>query len=432
MMNVKAIIIAGGLGTRLKEITGNKPKLLIDLCDKTLLDYQIDCLVDCGISKIIIVGGNDCDQIASFVRNNYSSNLVTVIKDYETQGTANAIRIGLKESQDDSIVLYGDLLFDLDFSKFIKFHHSVKSYITSLVHLSDHPSDSDLVDFHVSLQLKGIYPKGIHRNSNLKYSLAGIYLISKSVIPLIDDFKSGNFESEILTYFLKNFPKNTFVYQNRFFCKDIGTPERYHKALNFLEYETFGGFHKVSRAIFLDRDGTIIKNIPYLNDFSKIVFLDKSLQGLLLLKNMGFMIFIVTNQPGIARGDVLTSELNEIHENLIRTLINFGIIINGIYYCPHHPDSGFQGEISALKFRCQCRKPSIGMIKEITSDFNINLLKSYVVGDDLVDLELSQNIGATFLGIMQPDSIQNNIFKFSNLLEVAYYIRSELGHDDNN
>ena len=102
---------------------------------------------------------------------------------------------------------------------------------------------------------------------------------------------------------------------------------------------------------------------------------------------------VVTNQPVIARGEVTYDELNEIH-NKMETLLGYdGAYLDAIYYCPHHPDKGFEGEIPSLKIKCECRKPSPGMLLQAASDFNIDLHESWMIGDGRNDIEAGKNAG---------------------------------------
>lgn len=133
----------------------------------------------------------------------------------------------------------------------------------------------------------------------------------------------------------------------------------------------------------LDRDGTIIKNIPYLSDPDLISFLPGAIAGLNRLVQAGFGLVIISNQSGIARGLVTPDQLNAIHTRLRKLLADEGIPISGIYYCPHHPDD-----------RCACRKPQPGLLVNAIQDNQFDPEKSFMIGDSMVDIGFGKNAGA--------------------------------------
>lgn len=137
------------------------------------------------------------------------------------------------------------------------------------------------------------------------------------------------------------------------------------------------------RAIFLDRDGTINVDKHYLNDVDQLELLPGAAAGLRRLSDLKFKLVVVTNQSGIERGLITPHQLASIHRRLHQILEDEGVILDGIYVCPHEPAS-----------RCRCRKPEIGLAVQAARDFAIDLAASFVVGDKLADIELGNRIGA--------------------------------------
>ena len=107
----------------------------------------------------------------------------------------------------------------------------------------------------------------------------------------------------------------------------------------------------------------------------------------------GYLCIVITNQPVIARGEVTEAELEVIHNKMETLLGNEGAYIDAIYYCPHHPDRGFSGERPEYKIECSCRKPRPGMILEAAKKYNIDIEKSWMVGDSINDIEAGKNAG---------------------------------------
>jgi histidinol-phosphate phosphatase family protein len=136
------------------------------------------------------------------------------------------------------------------------------------------------------------------------------------------------------------------------------------------------------KAVFLDRDGTINEEINYLSKIEELKVLPKVPSAIKLLNENGFLVIIITNQSGVARGIFTIGTLNEINEHLINTLRSEGAKIDGIFICPHHPDSG-----------CDCRKPKTGLLKKAALEFKINMSSSYMIGDKYTDLKTGVNSG---------------------------------------
>lgn len=156
------------------------------------------------------------------------------------------------------------------------------------------------------------------------------------------------------------------------------------------------------KAVFLDRDGTIIKNVPYLNDPERIEFLPYVLEGLKILISNGFNLFIVTNQSGVSRGFIKLKELEEIHKRIKNILKKEGIKIKDIVYCPHLPENN-----------CNCRKPKTGLIEILIKKYKIDLKKSYLIGDKDEDILLAKNMGIKSISVsdkinVEPDFIAKN------------------------
>ena len=119
------------------------------------------------------------------------------------------------------------------------------------------------------------------------------------------------------------------------------------------------------------------------------------------------MAIVVTNQPVIARGEVTKDELEEIHNKLETLLGNEGAYLDAIYYCPHHPESGFNGEIKELKVDCDCRKPKPGMFLKATEDYNIDLENSWMIGDSDNDVKAGEAAGCSCIKIGTSEKVKN-------------------------
>ena len=148
---------------------------------------------------------------------------------------------------------------------------------------------------------------------------------------------------------------------------------------------------KKQKAVFLDRDGTINKYVGFLRNIDEFELLDGVDEAIKRINESGYLAIVVTNQPVIARGEVSFAELEEIHNKMETLLGEKGAYLDGIYYCPHHPHKGYEGERPELKIDCECRKPKPGMLFKAAEDFNIDLSRAWVVGDGENDIRAGIN-----------------------------------------
>ncbi len=143
------------------------------------------------------------------------------------------------------------------------------------------------------------------------------------------------------------------------------------------------------RAVFLDRDGVIIEDTGYIDSTKRVVFRPKVAEELKKLKEKGFLLVIVTNQSGVARGYFSEKTLRKINKSLVEKLKEEGVEIDAVYYCPHHPE----GKIKEYAFPCSCRKPQPGMIIQAARDLNLDVQASFLIGDSERDILAGQAAG---------------------------------------
>src|SRR5690606_33960573 len=145
------------------------------------------------------------------------------------------------------------------------------------------------------------------------------------------------------------------------------------------------------KAIFIDKDGTLIPNIPYNVDPEKITLSTNSLDGLVKLQRMGYLLVVITNQSGIARGLFQEEDLNVVKSKLETLFSEGNIQLSGFYFCPHHP----QGSVLKFAKTCNCRKPAYGLFLQAAKELSINLSESWTIGDILNDVEAGNRAGCS-------------------------------------
>ncbi len=175
------------------------------------------------------------------------------------------------------------------------------------------------------------------------------------------------------------------------------------------------------RAVFLDRDGTIARDVHYCSRPQDFELLRTVPEAVKLLNGHGFKVVVVTNQSGVARGYFTEATLSEIHRKMIDGLRRYGACVDAVYYCPHHPDDG-----------CRCRKPGTALFRQAAGELGIDVARSYVVGDAPVDIEAGRALGSRTVLVTTgpggwPDLPHPPDHTASNLLEAAEWILSDRG-----
>jgi D-glycero-D-manno-heptose 1,7-bisphosphate phosphatase len=146
----------------------------------------------------------------------------------------------------------------------------------------------------------------------------------------------------------------------------------------------------MKRAVFLDRDGTMIEEVCYLDSLSQVAFFPWTVDVIRTFNRAGLAVVVVTNQSGIARGLLTDAFVGETHRHMDAQLAEGGARVDAYYYCPHHPDGG----VAAYARRCDCRKPGRGMIDQAATDLGLDPARSFVVGDTWIDVQLGRAVGA--------------------------------------
>ncbi|MFQ5905104.1 MAG: D-glycero-beta-D-manno-heptose 1,7-bisphosphate 7-phosphatase [bacterium] len=180
----------------------------------------------------------------------------------------------------------------------------------------------------------------------------------------------------------------------------------------------------MNRAVFVDRDGTLCPDVPYLDEKEKLELFPETPGAIRRLKGAGFRIVVVTNQSGVGRGYFTLDALAAVHERLRYLLKEAGADVDALYYCPHAPDDG-----------CDCRKPKTGMIDGAAAELSISLDKSYLVGDDTVDVQLARNAGLKAILVLtghgkksEPSVRADAVVR--NLEEAADWILKDAGKNE--
>ena len=425
---MKAIILAGGLGSRLKEKTKNIPKPMLKIGGLPILARQIELLKQYGIKNITLATHYLSEIIEKYFKNGKDFGVqISYFKEKKPLGTTG----GLKEMEDklknDFLLLYGDVMLDLDLSEVLKFHKKKKSSCTLVLHPNDHPQDSDLVEINDNQKITAFHSKPHPENKYFRNLVnACLYVMSPKILKYIGKGEKADFGKDIFPKIIKR--EKLYGYLTAEYLKDVGTPARLSEVQNDYLSGKIARLNKKNKrkVIFLDRDGVINQYVENLIKPSDFKLLPETAKIIKKINDSEFLAIVITNQPSVAKGLCSIKTVEEIHKKM-ETLLGRGEAkLDAIYFCPHHPDRGFKGENLKYKINCNCRKPKIGMIKKAERDFNIDLKNSYFIGDSWRDILCGKKAGLITIGVktgkgcldgkISPDYLFNNLNQAINFI----------------
>jgi histidinol-phosphate phosphatase family protein len=394
----QAVILAGGMGTRLKARLGDLPKPMIPIGGKPLLEHQIELARRHGFDDILILACYRADLIEGhFGDGSRWGARIRVVAEREPLGTAGAARACLDLLAERFLVLYGDTMVNVDLERFWLADLRSQAEAALLLHPNDHPLDSDLVEIDSAGWIRAFHNRP-HPAGQWFQNLvnAGLYILHKSALRNVAHDRRGplDFGQHVFPALLRQGAK-LLGYNSPEYIKDIGTPERYDKVCS--EYASGvtrrSSLAEPQRAVFLDRDGTLVKEVDGLTAPEQLELLPEAAPALRALNHYGWRAVLATNQPVVAKGFCTEADVGVIHHKLETLLGREHAFLDRIYWCPHHPRSGFPGERPELKIECQCRKPQPGMILQAARDLNLNLADCWLIGDSTTDIQTARNAG---------------------------------------
>lgn len=419
-----AVILAGGRGARLGKLTLKTPKPLIDLAGKPIIERQIQYLKRNGVRKIWVLSGYLGNQIQGYIGNGnkYGLEINHIVED-SPQGTAGALKNLDGLIRKDFLVLSGDIALDIDLKSLIYFHKKKKSVATIIAHPSDHPFDSDLIEVDANDKVSSIIIRsGKAQPGGLVFrnlTCASMFVFSSKIFGYIKKLEVSDIEKNLIPRIIKT-GRAVYAYRTAEYIKDVGTQERIKK----VSFDILSG--KVSRlnkrlkrpAIFMDRDGVINKEVNELTKINDLELLPYTSRAIKKINETDYLAIVITNQASIAKGAMTSEYLGKIHNKLETLLGRQGAKLDAIYFCPHHPEKGFKGEIPSLKINCLCRKPKIGLIKKAAKEFNIDLKNSFLIGDSTIDAKTAENAKIKFIGVKTGYGMVDCKYKIKNDFQI--------------
>ena len=392
---MKVVIMAGGKGTRISSVASDIPKPMIKIEDKPVLEHEIECLRSQGFTDLIITVSHLGNIIMDYFGDGSKFGVnIEYFNEVTPLGNAGALFQIKDKLTEDFLLINADAIFDIDFNRLVNYHKEKGGLVTLFTHPNSHPYDSGLIIADNENRVLKWLAKEDDRPVYYKNRVnAGIHVISPEVLNVKIDTPKIDLDRQLLKP-LANTGK-MFVYDSPEYVKDMGTPDRYYSVCEDFKNGIVQkrNLRNKQKAIFLDRDGTINKYVGFLTDIEKFELIDGVSEAIKKINHSEYLCIVITNQPVIARGEVTLEELDEIHNKMQTLLGKEGAYVDGLYYCPHHPDKGFAGERIEYKIDCECRKPKPGLILQAAKDFNIDLSQSWMIGDGKNDVLCGKNAG---------------------------------------
>lgn len=404
---MQLVVLMGGLGTRLGNLTKAHPKSMMDAEGLPFFDYELFLLKRAGFDKMLFLTGYESDEIEKYYGDGSGVGVnITYCRDGEKLlGTGGAVRRAYEYLDDEFMLIYGDSFMDIDYSETLYRYEKAKADgATCLMTVMKNEGRFDKSNCVVRDGKLKLYDKN-NTSPEMDYIDYGISIYKKS---LFEAFPEGEaFDIAVIQH--EESVKGTcavHIVNNRFF--EIGRPESLEEFRAYVKRR----FYEPHPAVFLDRDGVIneivfnedTEQLDSPLDFSEFEFVPYAREALDIISRKGYYIFVVTNQPAAAKGKTTLEKLYDINTAFVGELASEGIIINDVYMCPHHPKGSERGDKSLIR-ECECRKPKAGLIEVGKEAYNIDLASSYMVGDSYTDILAGRAAGlnTVFIGDLKCD-----------------------------
>ena len=375
----EAVILAGGMATRLGDIAAEVPKALLEVDGQPFIDYLAWNLRRHGIERIVVAGGRLGEQIADHVGDGSHWGVAAeVIVEPEPLGTGGAALLASRAVHgDEFLLLNGDTLFDVNYLDLALVRRETAAALAMALRPVDDASRYGSVRLAAdgSRRVVAFAEKGATGPGLIN---GGIYALTREALAGAPE---GPFslEHDLVPRLVANGRVAGAVYRGAFI--DIGVPDAYRAA----DAELAAWRDK--RLVLLDRDGVLNVDRGWVHSPEQFEWLPGAVAAVKSLNDAGALVVVVTNQAGIARGLYSEGEYRAFERWIADRLAEAGAHLDAVYHCPHHPTEG----TSELTRVCDCRKPAPGMIEAALEEFGTVRERAIFIGDSDKDLEAAQN-----------------------------------------
>jgi mannose-1-phosphate guanylyltransferase/phosphomannomutase len=397
------VILCGGKGKRLG--LKNTPKPMVDLCGYPLLRWQIETFKVFGFRRFILITGHLSSVIENYFGDGKKFGVsIEYIIEAEPKGTVFALYSAKNLLQDKSFFLaYGDVLSNINPNSLLEFK-SQNTEITNIacVHPNSHPEDSDLIQLGANNLIINSLKKGSFKSGYTENLVNAAFYFFESLPEYPYELEKKDIGMDLVQHLVEE--KNIYGFKTTAILRDLGTPERLNKGAGLVKDKNFDEWaNRKNSAWILDRDDTIIKD-PWSTTLDKPSLINGSGEAIKKINQSNNLAICITNQPGVAKGFFNLNQVLDTNKFIQGELANYNAFIDEWYICPHHPERGFAGEIKELKKKCSCRKPGALLFKKAIKDSQLDVQKSFCVGDHVRDIIPGNMLGFTTIYLGKKES----------------------------
>lgn len=390
----QAVILCGGEGSRLGNITKKTPKPLIKKNGKPFLEHQIEYLKKFGFTKFLLLCGYKSND---FIKKYEKYKNIDIITENKKLDTGGALMNALNFLDDNFLFYNGDTFADFNFKYFID--SLKKTNFKNSIAIKYHNLSNRYGKVKINNKSKLV--SKISKNISSNYIFTGFSLLNKELIRNIKTEKK-NFEDLILEKLIKQKKLHSFKINKKINFIDIGIKSDLKKGSEVL-------MQSLNRkVVFFDRDGTINKDINYLYKYSDLIWNKSAYKAIHYLNSKNILVFIITNQSGVGRGFYSEKDVLKIHSQMNKCLLDNNAYIDDFFYAMYYKYSKkFNFNNSDFKKR----KPNIGMVLEARKKWKFDIKNSIIIGDNIVDELLAKNLKIRFYKVNYKTNLLNIVKK---------------------
>lgn len=375
----QAVILVGGRGTRLGPLTDDTPKPLLPVGGRPFLGYLVDELARQGFDDILLLAGYRGDRMDRFCAEMQRPGLrLRCMTEQEPAGTGGALRLAADLLETQFLLLNGDTLFDINLNDLATPPLPTDGGVLARMALRRVPDTAR----YGTIVLKDGRVAAMHEKGRAGEELinGGIYLLDRRAVDRLPPLPTS-IETDLFPRLAAEGAVEGRVY-DRFFL-DIGVPDDFALAQSAIPTS------RRRRAAFFDRDGVLNEDIGFAHRPDQITWMPGAREAVKRLNDAGFLVFVVTNQAGVARGLYGEEHVRTLHDWMQQELRAVGAHVDAFYHCPHHPEHGEP----PYRIDCACRKPEPGMLLQAMAEWPVEPKGSFLIGDRDTDLQAAQRAG---------------------------------------
>ena len=405
----QAVILVGGLGTRLGELTARTPKPLLPVAGRPFVEHLLQEVSRYGLRKATLLAGRFGDQVRATYDGQVIFDLaVDVVVEPSPMGTGGALAFAAAEARLDPefLLMNGDSWIDMDVVRLVRNWEAARTErpgTRAQLLLQTVPDAARYGTVTAKDGLVTVFQEKSPESANRPGQInAGVYVLDRTILKDVPSDRVTSLETDILPKLVADGRVVSILAPEGSYFIDIGLPDTYLRADEELMR------HRRRPAIFLDRDGTLNVDRGYTHKITDLSWQPDARQAVKYANDAGYYVFVVTNQAGVARGLYQESDVIAFHAEMQSQLYEIGAHVDAFEWCPFHVD----GTVAAYRQDSRRRKPSPGMIEDLADVWPVDMSRSLLIGDtpdDMKAAEAAGLVGIRYTGGSLLDLVQAQI-----------------------